>query len=119
MPGSFHVPDWQDHADFIQVMITTVCELTWRLLPNMRERGHGFIVNVASIAGRIPLDDEATYSATKFALRVFSFALAEELRETNVRVAVVGSGSNYAQLLVILCFARRSAVLSMASRAAR
>src|SRR5665811_2383290 len=28
LPGSFHVPSWQEHADFIQVMMTTVCELT-------------------------------------------------------------------------------------------
>ena len=25
LPGSFHVPDWQEHADFIQVMMTAVC----------------------------------------------------------------------------------------------
>jgi len=62
------------------------------VLPIMRSQDSGTIVNVASIAGRLPLDDEATYSATKFALRVFSFALAEELRETNVRVSVVSPG---------------------------
>jgi short-subunit dehydrogenase len=53
LPGSFHVPDWQEHADFIRVMMTTVCELTWRLLPGMQERGRGFIVNVASVAGLV------------------------------------------------------------------
>ncbi len=66
--------------------------LTKLALPIMRSQDSGTIVNVASIAGRLPLHDEATYSATKFALRVFSFALAEELRETNVRVAVVSPG---------------------------
>jgi NADP-dependent 3-hydroxy acid dehydrogenase YdfG len=66
--------------------------LTKLALPIMRSQGSGTIVNVASLAGRFPLDDEATYSATKFALRVFSFALAEELRETNVRVSVVSPG---------------------------
>jgi len=66
--------------------------LTKLVLPVMREQDSGTIVNVASLAGRFPLDDEATYSATKFALRVFSFALAEELRETNVRVSVVSPG---------------------------
>ena len=66
--------------------------LTKLALPIMRAQDSGTIVNVASLAGRFPLDDEATYSATKFALRAFSFALAEELRETNVRVAVVSPG---------------------------
>ncbi len=66
--------------------------LTKLVLPIMRSQNSGTIVNVASLAGRFPLEDEATYSATKFALRVFSFALAEELRQTNVRVAVVSPG---------------------------
>jgi hypothetical protein len=61
-------------------------------LPTMRSQGAGTIVNVASLAGRFPLDDEATYSAAKFGLRIFSFAVAEELRNTNVRVCVVTPG---------------------------
>lgn len=66
--------------------------LTRLALPTMRSQGIGTIVNVASLAGRLPLADEATYSATKFALRIFSFAVAEELRNTNVRVCVVTPG---------------------------
>ena len=62
------------------------------VLPTMRAQGAGTIVNVASLAGRCPLDDEATYSAAKFGLRIFSFAIAEELRNTNVRVCVVSPG---------------------------
>ncbi len=61
-------------------------------LPHMRSRDSGTIVNVASLAGRFPLDDEATYSTTKFGLRIFSFAVAEELRNTNVRISVVSPG---------------------------
>lgn len=66
--------------------------LTKLALPHMRSRDSGTIVNVASLAGRFPLDDEATYSTTKFGLRIFSFAVAEELRNTNVRVSVVTPG---------------------------
>ena len=40
----------------------------------------------------MPLDDESTYSATKFALRIFSFAVAEELKNTDVHVSVVSLG---------------------------
>ena len=36
--------------------------------------------------------EEATYSATKFGLRAFSFALAEELRRGGIRVSVVSPG---------------------------
>jgi len=66
--------------------------LTRLALPTMRAQGAGTVVNVGSIAGRLPLEDEATYSTTKFGLRVFSFAVAEELRDTNVRVCVVSPG---------------------------
>ena len=66
--------------------------LTRLALPTMRAQDSGTVVNVASLAGRFPLADEATYSTTKFALRIFSFALAEELEDTNVRIAVVSPG---------------------------
>jgi len=52
----------------------------------------GAIVNVASLAGMIPMPDEATYCATKFGLRGFSFSLAEELRDTGVTVSTVAPG---------------------------
>lgn len=61
-------------------------------VPMIVRAGGGAIVNVASLAGRVPLPDEATYSATKFGLRAFSLALAEELRDRGVAVSVVCPG---------------------------
>lgn len=61
-------------------------------LPQLLEQERGAIVNVASIAGQVPLANEATYSATKFGLRGFSMALAEELRGTGVTVSIVSPG---------------------------
>ncbi len=58
----------------------------------MRERDSGVVLNIASLAGRLPLDDEATHSATKFGLRIFSFAVAEELKDSKVRICVVSPG---------------------------
>ncbi|WP_353218908.1 SDR family NAD(P)-dependent oxidoreductase [Salinisphaera sp. S4-8] len=52
----------------------------------------GAIVNVASIAGHMPLAGSASYSATKFGLRAFTYALAEELDDTGVSVSVVSPG---------------------------
>jgi len=66
--------------------------LTRFALPGMLEQGSGAIVGVAGIAGCLPLDDEATYSASKFGLRIFSFTLAEELKGAGVRVSVVTPG---------------------------
>lgn len=50
------------------------------------------IVNVASLAGKVPVPHEATYSATKAGMRAFSRALAAELRERDIHVATVCPG---------------------------
>jgi hypothetical protein len=75
----------------VDVNLRAPIVLSRLVLPQLRKHG-GFIVNVASLAGKVPLDGAATYSATKFGLRAFSFALAEELRNTNVTVSAVSPG---------------------------
>ena len=62
------------------------------VLPSMRERRHGCIVNVTSIAGRIALPPQAAYAASKGALEALSECLAQEMRAFNVRVAIVEPG---------------------------
>ena len=98
LPGSFHVPRWKEHTDFIQVMMTAVCELTWRLLPGMRERGCGFIVNVASVAGLVaPSAGHTLYGASKSFLIKFSEALALENEDTGVKVCALCPGFTYSE----------------------
>ena len=98
LPGSFHVPDWQEHADFIQVMMTAVCELTWRLLPGMQTRGRGFIVNLASVAGLVPpAAGHTLYGASKAFLIKFSESLALENTESGVRVCALCPGFTYSE----------------------
>jgi len=98
LPGSFHVPEWQEHADFIQVMMTAVCELTRRLLPGMQERKRGFIVNVASVAGLVSASAGHTlYGASKSFLIRFSEALALENEEKGVKVCALCPGFTYSE----------------------
>jgi len=98
VPGHFHVPDWQDHADFIQVMMTAVCELTGRLLPGMQERGRGFIVNVASVTGLIASSAGHTlYGASKAFLVKFSEALALENANSGVKICALCPGFTYTE----------------------
>lgn len=54
--------------------------------------GRGAVVNVASLAGKVPTAGSTVYSATKFGLRGFSMALADELRGTDVTVSCVSPG---------------------------
>ncbi|HZP65148.1 MAG TPA: SDR family oxidoreductase [Rudaea sp.] len=98
VPGSFLVPPWQAHADFIQVMITAPCELVYKLLSGMRERGRGRIVNVASLAGLIPGSAGHTlYAASKAFLIKFSQSLALENAVHGVKVCALCPGFTYSE----------------------
>jgi len=79
-------------ARIVDVNLRGPILLTRAALPILLQQSRASIVNVASIAGQIPLPEEATYSATKFGLRGFSMALAEELRGSPVRVSLVSPG---------------------------
>jgi len=77
-------------ATMVDLNARTPIVLSRLVLPLMS--GGGAIVNVASIAGKVPLPDAATYSATKFALRAFSIALGQELRDQRITVSLVSPG---------------------------
>lgn len=65
---------------------------TKQVLPAMRRRGAGCIINVTSIAGLVGFFAESAYCASKFALEGFSESLAQEVRGFGIRVALVEPG---------------------------
>lgn len=83
--------------------LTDVSELDWNLslnlrgsflavralLPAMRSRGSGLIVNIGSVAGRRAFPGNGAYSASKFGLRGLHEVLLEELRGTGVRATLL------------------------------
>jgi short-subunit dehydrogenase len=81
-----------DLGKMIDVNLKAPIMLCRYAIPYLKEAGEGAIINVASLAGRTPVPGAATYSASKFGLRAFSFALAEELADTNIKVAAVSPG---------------------------
>jgi short-subunit dehydrogenase len=81
-----------DLGRMIDVNLKAPIMLSRLALPYLREAGGGVIINVASIAGRTAVVGSATYSASKFGLRIFTFALAEELRGSGIRVAAISPG---------------------------
>lgn len=66
--------------------------LTQLVLPGMRARGSGCIVNIGSVAGRIARPLSSVYDATKHALEAITDGLRGELRPFGVRVALVRPG---------------------------
>jgi len=62
------------------------------IVPQMRTKGGGRIVNISSIGGRIAVPHMTAYSASKFALTGFSDAIRPELTQDNIHVTTVTPG---------------------------
>lgn len=82
----------EDLGRMVDVNLKAPVMLSRLALPYLRRSKRPAIINVASLAGRTPVPGSATYSATKFGLRAFGLALAEELRGTGIKIASVSPG---------------------------
>ena len=67
-------------------------ELTKRVLPGMRARGKGHIINITSVGGLIGNPSAGYYNATKFAVEGLSEALAKEVEPLGIRVTSIEPG---------------------------
>ncbi len=67
-------------------------DLTNRLIPVMRQQGHGRIVQCSSVLGFIPMQWRGAYVATKYALEGLSDVMRMELRNTGIHVALIEPG---------------------------
>ncbi|MEI5007372.1 SDR family oxidoreductase [Streptomyces sp. PmtA] len=79
--------------DQLETLVVGPWRLTRLVLPLMRAQGHGHIVNVSSVAGRMAFPGLGTYVAGKHALEGMSQALAAEVAPLGIRVTVVEPGS--------------------------
>ena len=101
--GSYTSVPWADHQAFMQVLVMAVCDLTYRLLPGMVERGWGRIINIASVAGMVPSPAGHTlYGASKAFVIRFSEALAAENASRGVNVTAVCPGFTYSEFHDVL-----------------
>lgn len=79
-------------AAMVDVNMRSPLVLSSAVIPFMRQAGGGAIVNVGSLAGRAPLQGAATYCATKAGLRAFTYALADEIQDSGIKIGVVSPG---------------------------
>lgn len=82
----------EELAAHVAVNFVTPFMLTKRLLPMLLSAKQGWIVNVASQAGKRGVPRLAAYSATKFALVGMGQALAKELKATNITCVTICPG---------------------------
>jgi NAD(P)-dependent dehydrogenase (short-subunit alcohol dehydrogenase family) len=80
---------WQYYWD---LHVMAAVRLSRGLVPGMRRRGGGVIVNNASICAKQPLDYEPIYNTSKAALMMFSKCLSYEVIKDNIRVNCVNPG---------------------------
>jgi 3-oxoacyl-[acyl-carrier protein] reductase len=84
------VADWQAVVDTNLSGVFYYCHA---VIPYLRQRGGGWIVNISSLAGQNPFAGGAAYCASKAGLNAFSEALMQEVRYDNIRVSYVMPGS--------------------------
>ncbi len=80
---------WQHYWD---LHVMAAVRLSRALVPFMRKRGGGVIINNASICAKQPLGYEPIYNTTKAALVMFSKCLANEVIKDNIRVNTINPG---------------------------
>lgn len=88
----FAATPWRTLAAEIQLMITAVTELAHRVVPGMKERGWGRVVNVSSLAAFAPPAESLLYTGIKSYVLQMSQALDMELKLDGINVTALCPG---------------------------
>lgn len=95
--GLFRELSLDRQLQMIQLNVTSLVELTHRLLPLLRREKDAFIINVASTAAFQAGPKMAIYYATKAFVLSFSEALHEELKQDNIYVSTLCPGATMSE----------------------
>ncbi|MCE9669466.1 SDR family oxidoreductase [Myxococcus stipitatus] len=82
----------EDFREAVDTHLWGALHTTLAVLPEMKRRGEGRIVNIASVGGRVAVPHLVPYAASKFALVGLSDGLRAELRQDGIRVTTVCPG---------------------------
>jgi len=91
-PGPMEKLTPKDWEDVFQVNFFAPLRLTYLVLPHFTEKGHGTIVNISSIAGKVAVPGSVCYCASKFAMTGLSEGTAAEFSDKGVNVITVCPG---------------------------
>lgn len=88
--GKTTLADWQQ---ILQLNLTSVFQCIQGVLPQMRDRASGTIINVASIAASNAFPEWGAYSVSKAGIVALGKALSVEERENGIRTVTISPGS--------------------------
>lgn len=91
--GSIEGMDESSMRAMFELNFFAVLSVTRAVLPGMRARGNGWIVNVSSVAGLVSAPGFGYYSATKFAIEAVTDALRDEVAPHGISVLTVEPGA--------------------------
>lgn len=94
--GSFSPVDEMSVEEWHRIIETNlngVFYASHSAIPHMKRRGRGWIINIASLAGKNPMPGGGAYNASKFGLVGFSEAMMMDVRHHGIRVSYVMPGS--------------------------
>jgi len=83
----------EEWHSILDTNLTGVFNYCHAVIPHLRRRGGGWIVNISSLAAKNPFSGGAAYCASKAGLNAFSDALMQEVRYDDIRVTCVMPGS--------------------------
>jgi NAD(P)-dependent dehydrogenase (short-subunit alcohol dehydrogenase family) len=90
--GAIEESDQNEARAMIETNFFGLARLIHMVLPGMRQRRHGAIVNLSSIGGLVGFPGVGYYNASKFAVEGFSESLAKEVAPLGIKVLIVEPG---------------------------
>jgi len=93
-PGTVESQDSQEWRDTFNINLLAPMYMSKALLPGMKSRGSGHIVNISSNAAKIPGGaGQSSYAVSKYGITAFSSSLRKEVADYGIRVTIVEPGT--------------------------
>ncbi|WP_108060360.1 SDR family oxidoreductase [Poseidonibacter lekithochrous] len=97
--GSIDTQDISEWQKMYDLNVMAVLNAMQAVLPDMKERKGGTIINISSVAGKKTFPAHAAYCGTKFAVHAISENVREEVAANDVRVITIAPGAVETELL--------------------
>ncbi|UCH65073.1 MAG: SDR family NAD(P)-dependent oxidoreductase, partial [Ignavibacterium sp.] len=110
IPGDFLNHTEEQIIEMINTNFSSALIGTHKTLKIIKEQRFGQIINLGSVGGIISMPYTSVYCATKFALRGFTYSVAQELKDTGVSISLISPGPVNTNMLKLEANHKKTAV---------